>query len=113
VLNFDIAEETEGRSSLLAVRGDFDIQVAERVAGELDRLEAAEPELLVLDLSRLSFLDSTGMAVIAAAHARAAAAGRRFAIVAPPAGVVRAFQISGLADLVPMVKDRDEVFPGR
>jgi stage II sporulation protein AA (anti-sigma F factor antagonist) len=111
VLNFDLRVETEGSKVLVTVEGDFDIQVAERVAVELTRLESTEPELLVLDLHGLTFLDSSGMGVIAAAHARATAAARRFAVVTPRPGVVRAFRISGLAEVVPMVQDRAEVYP--
>jgi anti-anti-sigma factor len=60
----------------------------------------------------VSFMDSTGMAVIAGAHARATSAGRRFAIVAPPAGVRQAFDISGLGEVIPMVEDVAQVYPG-
>ena len=111
VLNFDLQVETDGKSVVLTVVGDFDIQVAERVADELARVESSEPELVVMDLHGLSFLDSSGMGVIAAAQARATEAGRRFAIVAPRAGVVRAFEISGLAAVVTMVDRLSDVYP--
>jgi stage II sporulation protein AA (anti-sigma F factor antagonist) len=95
----------------VTVRGDFDLQVAERVADELTQLESAEPELLVMDLSGLSFLDSSGMGVIAAAHGRAEAAGWRFVVVRPPAGVRRAFELSGFDEVVTVVDDVATVYP--
>jgi anti-sigma B factor antagonist len=111
VLNFGLETETEGNSVLVTIRGDLDIQVAEHVADELSRVESNNPDVLVLDLRRLSFMDSSGMAIVAAARARAAAADRRFAIVAPPAGVMRAFQVSGLAELVTIADEVADVYP--
>jgi anti-anti-sigma factor len=111
VLNFGLETETQGNSVLVTIRGDLDIQVAEHVAEELGRVESTNPDVLVLDLRRLSFMDSSGMAIVAAARARAAAAGRRFAIVAPPAGVKRAFEVSGLAELVTIADDVAQVYP--
>lgn len=111
MLNFGLETETEGNSVLVTIRGDLDIQVAEHVADELSRVESTNPDVLVLDLRRLSFMDSSGMAIVAAARARAQAAGRRFAIVAPPAGVMRAFEVSGLAELVTIADDVAQVYP--
>jgi anti-anti-sigma factor len=111
VLNFGLQTETQGNSALVTIRGDLDVQVAEHVADELSRVESTSPDVLVLDLRRLSFMDSSGMAVVAAAQARAAAAGRRFAVVAPPAGVMRAFEVSGLAELVTIADDVAQVYP--
>ena len=111
MLNFGLEVSSEGRSALLTVRGDLDVQVAERVADELAKIESTEPELLVVDLSRLSFLDSSGMAVIAAAYGRAEKAGRRFAVVNPPPGVRRAFEMSRLDDVITVADELDAVYP--
>jgi anti-sigma B factor antagonist len=111
MLNFELRSEMAGKSVLVEIEGDFDLQVGERVADELARIESKEPELLVLDLHRVSFLDSTGMGIVAAAQARATEAGRRFVVVRPPAGVIRAFEISGLTEHLTMVGDATEVFP--
>jgi anti-anti-sigma regulatory factor len=58
--------------------------VADRATAEIERIEATGAQVLVFDLSGVSFLDSTGMGVIAAAHGRAEEACRRFAVVGPP-----------------------------
>ena len=103
MLNFDLETEIQGDSALVRIRGDFDLQVAEKVSDALTEIESGEPKLLVLDLSPLSFLDSTGMGVIAAAHMRAVDAGRQLVIVTPPVGVRRAFELSGLDEVITMV----------
>jgi anti-anti-sigma factor len=111
VLNFDLQTETEGSSALVRIRGDLDLQVVDRVTDALARIESDEPELLVIDLSSLSFMDSSGMGVIAAAHIRAMDAGRRFAIVIPPAGVRQAFERTKLTEVITTTDDLAKVYP--
>jgi stage II sporulation protein AA (anti-sigma F factor antagonist) len=111
MLNFDLKTETEGTSALISIRGDLDLQVAERVVDTLTRIESTEPALLVIDLSGISFMDSTGMGVIATAHAHAEEAGRRFVIVRPPAGVRQAFELSRLDTVITTVDELADVYP--
>jgi anti-sigma B factor antagonist len=111
LLNFDLQTETEGSSALVRIRGDLDLQVVDEVTDTLARIESHEPELLVIDLSSLSFMDSSGMAVIAAAHIRAVDAGRRFAIVIPPAGVRQALERTKLDEVITTTDDLAHVYP--
>ena len=50
----------------------------------------------MLDLSRLRFLDSAGLALLIAQHRRSKAEGTQFAITNPRGEVRRALAISGL-----------------
>lgn len=109
MLNFDLESRVEDERAVVTVRGDFDLQVAERVVAELAKVEEAAPALLVIDLSGLSFMDSSGMGVIAAAQARAVEAGRRIVLVRPPYTVRRAFELSGFDDVVTVVDDLDAI----
>jgi anti-anti-sigma factor len=111
VLNFDLETETNGSSALVRIRGDLDLQVVDQVTEALSRIESDEPDLLVIDLQRLTFMDSTGMGVIAAAHIRARDAGRRFAIVRPPAGVRQAFDRTKLDQVITVADDLASVYP--
>ena len=111
MLNFDLETETEGASALVKIRGDFDLQVVDQVTEALSRIESDGPELLVIDLSKVSFMDSSGMGAVAAAHIRAREACRRFAIVIPPAGVRQAFDRTKFSEVVPMTDDLASVYP--
>jgi stage II sporulation protein AA (anti-sigma F factor antagonist) len=105
MLNFDVESRVDGDRAIVTVRGDLDLQVAERVVAEIEKVEEGAPPLLVIDLSGLSFLDSSGMGVIAAAQARAVEAGRRIVLVRPPYSVRRAFELSGFDDVIEVVDD--------
>jgi anti-sigma B factor antagonist len=111
MLNFDLETETEGSSALIRIRGDLDLQVVEQVTDALTQIESGEPELLVIDLSRVTFMDSTGMGAVAAAHIRAVEVGRRFVIVRPPAGVRQAFDRTRLDEVITMTDDLASVYP--
>jgi anti-sigma B factor antagonist len=111
VLNFDLRSETRDENVLVTIRGDFDLQVAAGATEALTELESRAPGSLVIDLRDVSFMDSSGMGVIAGAHARATAAGRRFAVIAPPAGVRHAFEISGLEEVVTIVENLAGAYP--
>jgi anti-anti-sigma factor len=111
MLNFDLQTETEGRSALVRIRGDLDLQVVDQVTEALSGVESEGPELLVIDLSGLSFMDSTGMGVVAAAHIRAMEEDRRFVIVNPPALVRQAFDRTGFSQVVTTTDDLASVYP--
>lgn len=109
MLNFELESRVEDDRAIVTVRGDFDLQVAQRVVDELAKVEAGEPALLILDLSRLSFLDSAGMGVLAAAQARATEGGRDLVVVRPPYSVRRAFEVSGFGDVITVVDDIEAI----
>jgi anti-sigma B factor antagonist len=53
---------------------------------------------IVLDISALDFIDSTGMSLFVTAHKRAASDGRRLVVSLPTPRVLRTLQIVGLTD---------------
>jgi len=57
-------------------------------------LEDARPLLLVIDLTGLSFIDSTGLSVLLAAAERARKQGRRLIVVRPPLPALRVFTLT-------------------
>lgn len=94
LLNVDI-EKGDNRVSV-ALSGELDISSATRVEDELAVLQAEAPPLLVLDLRKLDFMDSTGLRLIVRADEAARSEGTRFVIVRGPEPVHRVFEIVGL-----------------
>lgn len=56
---------------------------------------------LVLDLSRLTFIDSTGIHLIVRYQQRLEADGRQFTLIPGPSQVQRTLKITGLVDRLP------------
>jgi anti-sigma B factor antagonist len=98
---------TEDRDGLVhvALVGELDLSTVAKVQEELRRVEVNSPATLVVDLSKLTFLDSTGLRCIATADERAREEGRRIVIVRGPDAVQRVFAITRLDDRLEMVDD--------
>ena len=93
----------------LALIGELDLSTVEQVEEELRKVENGGAETVVLDLSSLSFLDSTGLRTIVTADQRARKSGRRLAIVRGPNTVHRVFTITRLDERLDMVEGADDV----
>jgi anti-anti-sigma factor len=78
----------------LAVRGELDISGVEELERALAEVESTEPQVIVIDLREVTFLDSSGLRSLLATDRRAKAAGRRLALVRGPDPVQRVFEIA-------------------
>jgi anti-sigma B factor antagonist len=98
---------TEDRDGLvhMALMGELDLSSVAKVQEELRRIEADAPATLVVDLSKLTFLDSTGLRCIVTADERAREQGRRIVIVRGPDAVQRVFAITRLEERLEIVDD--------
>lgn len=65
----------------------------------------------MIDLSSLTFLDSTGLRTIVTADQRARRDGRRLVVRKGPATVHRVFTITRLDERLEMVDDGEEIAP--
>jgi len=101
ILEFETREQ-EDRAHV-TLRGELDLSTAEKVERELHRIEQTGTKLVVLDLSALTFLDSTGLRLIVGADQRARQSDRRLAVVRGPATVQRVFTITKLDERLEMV----------
>jgi len=96
-----MSSEREGDVHTIALHGELDLATADEVDSELRRVEATDARSIVLDLSRLRFMDSTGIRVILSADVRSRADSNRLGLVHGPAAVRRVFELSGVDDLLP------------
>jgi anti-sigma B factor antagonist len=97
VVRFDVVEHGEG-ARVLHVVGEVDTLTAPVLRTRLDE-HLAEVELLVLDLTDVTFLGSAGLAVLVAAKDEADRAGHRLRLVPGSRIVVRALEATGLLTL--------------
>ena len=105
----DVMSEDRDGLVRVALVGELDLSTVAKVQEELRRVEASAPATMVVDLSKLTFLDSTGLRCIVTADERARAEGRRIVIVRGPDAVQRVFAITRLEDRLEMVDDVDSV----
>jgi anti-anti-sigma factor len=89
----------------IALEGELDFSSALTLDDELRRAEADPAPVLVLDLSELRFMDSTGLAIIASSYRRTRRGGRRLVIACPTRAVRRIFQLTGMLERLEVVED--------
>jgi anti-sigma B factor antagonist len=105
----EVTTQDSGGRVTVSLKGELDLSSVGKVQDELRRVEAEGPALLVLDLSKLTFLDSTGLRAVVTADERARENGRRFVVVRGPDAVQRVFSITRLEERLEMVDDGSSV----
>ncbi|HEX4982517.1 MAG TPA: STAS domain-containing protein [Ilumatobacteraceae bacterium] len=81
----------------LHLRGEIDAHSVTVLVRHLDPLPGAEDEV-VIDLSEVGFVDSSGLRVLVEAHQRAEAEARRLVLSGSSRPVLRLLEISGLME---------------
>ena len=64
-----------------------------------------EPRRLVIDLSKVTFMDSSGLRVLLTTHRRAEEAGRSFALVKGGDTVNRLLEVTGLSERLELLDE--------
>jgi anti-sigma B factor antagonist len=93
--------------SVLSVEGDLDLASAPNLKWALADLQSAGSRHVVVDLSRVSFIDSTALGVLVGAQ-RSLDPGVQLAIACADENVLRIFELTGLDgmfEIVPTLQD--------
>jgi anti-sigma B factor antagonist len=84
----------------LTAAGEVDSSSAPVLRQHLETVLDTDVTEITVDLGRVSFLDSAGLCVLAAAYRRAVAQDVRMRVLASSRAVIRPMQITGLFDLL-------------
>ena len=101
--------EDDGRVHV-TVRGELDLATAPELEEiVMERIDAGQD--VVIDLRELEFMDSSGVRVLVAAHARAGRSGGRLIVVRPgqESAVGKIIEVSGLDAELHLVDDPAEL----
>jgi anti-sigma B factor antagonist len=95
------------RPDVLSLEGEIDLHVSPRVAVSLRQMTAKKPKQLVVDLSRVTYLDSSGLAVLIEAMQNVEKHKGKFAIVGVQETVRSIFDIARLDQVFRIFPDVD------
>jgi len=99
--------DLDGASAVLTFTGELDIATLADAEQAVCAAEATRPGTLLIDLSALDFVDSSGVRLVLQALARARDDGRRLAVVLGNGRSRRLFDVLGLIDRLDVVDGRD------
>jgi anti-sigma B factor antagonist len=82
--------------NVLPLEGEIDLHVSPRVAASLRALSEQKPARLVVDLSRVTYIDSSGLAALIEAMQNVEAYGGKFVLAGVQENVLPIFEIARL-----------------
>ncbi|RIV41332.1 STAS domain-containing protein [Micromonospora radicis] len=94
------AERDGGGPAHLRLAGELDMGSAPQLTAVIDRLTDAGERKLLVDLTDLTFCDSTGIAVFVRGDNRAAAAGGWLRVTGATGRVERVLKVTGLSEVL-------------
>jgi anti-sigma B factor antagonist len=93
---------------VVAAAGELDLYAAPLLDRELQRIIEGGGQLVVVDLTETTFIDSTALGVLLRALQRIRPAGGRVGVVADNPSIVKIFEITRLDRVLPISPSRDE-----
>ena len=104
---FEVQTRDEGRVLVVALAGQLDTRSAPQLEKALDGPVGKGRNEILVDCARLDFVTSAGLRVLLMTGKRVAAAGGRLALCALNPSVREVFDISGFANLFPILPARE------
>lgn len=95
------------RPNVLPLEGEIDLHVSPRIANSLAGMVDEKPSHLVVDLSKVTYIDSSGLAVLIEAMQHVEAYGGKFALAGLEENVRPIFEIARLDQVFRIFPDVD------
>jgi anti-sigma B factor antagonist len=108
----EVSAVVSEKTAIVHVAGELDLATAPELEEVLHGLER-ECARIVLDLSQLRFIDSTGLRLAVIEHHRATMDGFEFAIAGATGPVLEILRLTGLDIELPMAPDVASLVDGR
>ena len=99
VANLDLS----GGTATVSLRGEVDVLTVDQVRVALGEALAAGPSEIVVDLTDLTFIDSTGLGALIFGFQRARDRGVRFRLAHPSRAVHQILVLSGFLEVVELI----------
>ena len=95
-MEVQVSTEDLGDRTVVRVAGEIDIASADRLRDRIGQLLADGRTDLVVDLTQVTFMDSTGLGLLVGALKRVRLAGGRLELVVDSERLLKVFRITGL-----------------
>jgi anti-sigma B factor antagonist len=110
-MSLDVTTEARDGVTLVVLGGELDIYTVASFRSDLDQLDPAVTPL-VIDLSEVTLLDSSGLGALVSLLNRARAGDGRLGLICPHRRLRRVFEITGLRRAFVFGDDLEAVLAG-
>ena len=94
---------SSGRTLTVYLEGDIDHHNARPIRSRIDtKVYIQRPDELILDLSGVSFMDSSGLGLIMGRFALVRRYGGKLAVADPSAAVLKMMRLAGMEKMIPV-----------
>jgi anti-sigma B factor antagonist len=101
-------EQIDASTQVVTVRGEIDLFTAPEFKGLIHEAIEAGRDLVVVDLTGTTFIDSSSLGVLISAHRRLQMRGGRLVVACDVASVLSTFKITGLDGVLEMTRSRED-----
>ena len=109
MIDFGLVDETVGDSThVVSLRGEIDALTAPKLGSRLFGLAEDGARGVVVDLSQVTFMDSTGIGVLLNALRHLTVRRCKMVLVCPTARVMRPFEVTGLVGHLTIFDSREK-----
>ncbi len=112
-LSIDIKTEHDGDALVFRLRGSLDIATSPTVRAALSEAADEGKHDIIVDLTELQFIDSTGLGALIGGHRRAVEHGGRLSLIAREGAILRLLNITGLIRVFAVYPDRQAALEDR
>lgn len=113
-LTFEVNEpgrnDAEQSGAILRASGEIDLDTSAFLKEQLQELINAHENVVVLDLSDVTFIDSSGLGALIVAYRAAQERGIDLKVSSPRPQVLKVMQISGLDQVLDICESAQEAF---
>jgi len=110
--HFRVEVQKTEHATVLVVSGELDLAASPEFEEILEQFDGAGPEMLILDLREVEFMDSAGLATVVKAHQSAHTVGRPFGVVNGSAQVRRLMNLTGMDERLTVAHTPEELLGG-
>jgi anti-sigma B factor antagonist len=107
-VDLSLATRTEGGRTVVAVAGEIDVYTAPKLREQIVALVDDGHYDLIIDMSGVEFLDSTGLGVLVGGLKRVRAHDGSLALVCNEERILKIFRITGLTKVFPIYPTVEE-----
>lgn len=111
-MDLTLRHRTEGDHTALQVAGEVDVYTAPKLREKLIELLADGHHRLIVDLSDVEFLDSTGLGVLVGGLKRVRYHDGSLALVCGEERILKVFRITGLTKVFPIYDTLEDALQG-
>jgi anti-sigma B factor antagonist len=99
-MDLELSRRAEGDAVVVTASGELDVYTASRLRELAIKITDEGPRTVVLDLDGVTFLDTTGLAVVVGVLRRARETKTRLIVVCTRESILRAFRTAGVLEVL-------------